>query len=494
MTPLESLEPGQRVIVGGDRVVTVSEGLAAAFVPGDALFVTSHGELVHVPAVARQAAASAVDGAVTAFSRMGTVTDEQISTFFLAFADALADDATFASIAQANAEDVRIAQAAGHSTVRLVLSERMRADMIEGLRGWAAAAPQTNALRTVTHDEGWQVDLHPAPLGVIGFVFEGRPNVFADACGVLRTGNTVVFRIGSAALGTARAVLKYALEPAVAAAGLPEGCVGLVDSATREAGYALVSDDRLGLVVVRGSGRAVRMLGDVARSAGNQVSLHGRGGAWILISEHADPARVSGAIWRSLDRKVCNTLNTIVLIGERHAAAVVAGLREAQLRAGKNLKLHVHASADHLFGDEWRGQVPISRAEGDVEEAQLEAIDLDGIGDEWEWENSPEVTVIVAQSPDQAVAWYNTYSPAFVVSVVTEDADEWDTIRASLNAPFVGNDFTRWVDGQYALLEPELGLGNWELGRQIGRGALLTGAGVYTVQTRAHMTATAIHR
>lgn len=494
MSPLESLEPGQRVIVGGDHVVTISDELAAAFTPGDALYVTSQGELVHVSAIARQAAAQAIDSAVTAFSRMGKVTDEQISTFFLAFADALADDTTFAPIAEANAQDVRTAKDAGHSTTRLVLSDKMRADMVEGLRSWAAAKPNAAALRTVTHEEGWQVSLHTAPLGVIGFVFEGRPNVFADACGVLRTGNTVVFRIGSAALETARAVLKYALEPAITKAGLPEGCVGLVDSATREAGYALVSDDRLGLVVVRGSGRAVRMLGDVARSAGNQVSLHGRGGAWMLVTPSADPGRVTGAIWRSLDRKVCNTLNTIVLIGEDHAAAVLDGLRKTQDKAGKYLKLHVHPTADYLFGDDWRGQVPIARAEGEVVEAQLEAIETDAIGNEWEWEDSPEVTVVVAKDTHEATTWLNTYSPAFVVSVLAEDSAEWEAVRADLNAPFVGNDFTRWVDGQYALLEPELGLGNWELGRQIGRGALLTGAGVYTVQTRAQMTATNIHR
>lgn len=494
MTPLESLEPGQRVIVGGDRVVTVTEDLANAFTQGDALFVTSQGELVHVPTSARKAAASAVDGAVSAFSRMGSVTTEQISAFFNAFADALGDDVTFAPIAQANLADVEAAKAAGQSTVRLVLSEKMRADMIAGLRGWANSTPLSAPVNEVTHDAGWQVRLHRAPLGVIGFVFEGRPNVFADACGVLRTGNTVVFRIGSAALGTARAVLTHALEPALARAGLPEGCVGLVDSATREAGYALVSDDRLGLVVVRGSGRAVRMLGDVARSAGNQVSLHGRGGAWMLIGQGADPARVQGAIWRSLDRKVCNTLNTIVLIGNTHADAVIAGLREAQTKAGKAIKVHVHASADGLFGDEWRHEVPIARAEGEVIEPQVEAIDTSAIGDEWEWEHSPEVTVVMADDAHQAIQWLNTYSPAFVVSILSDDDAEFEAIRAGVNAPFIGNDFTRWVDGQYALNEPELGLGNWELGRQIGRGALLTGAGVYTIQTRAHMNAADIHR
>ena len=68
------------------------------------------------------------------------------------------------------------------------------------------------------HD-GWKVEQVVAPLGVVGFVFEARPNVFADATGVLRGGNTVVFRIGRDALGTARAIVTHALEPALEAAG-----------------------------------------------------------------------------------------------------------------------------------------------------------------------------------------------------------------------------------------------------------------------------------
>ena len=69
--------------------------------------------------------------------------------------------------------------------------------------------------------EGWNVEQLTAPLGVVGFVFEGRPNVFADAAGVIRGGNSVVFRIGSDALGTARAIRDHALGPALAAALYP---------------------------------------------------------------------------------------------------------------------------------------------------------------------------------------------------------------------------------------------------------------------------------
>ena len=83
-----------------------------------------------------------------------------------------------------------------------------------------------------------------APLGIVGFVFEGRPNVFADAAGVLRTGNAVVMRIGSDALRTAEAITAEALEPALAAAGLPPGAVSLVRSAGpgRRAGHCSTID------------------------------------------------------------------------------------------------------------------------------------------------------------------------------------------------------------------------------------------------------------
>src|SRR5207244_3287861 len=134
-------------------------------------------------------------------------------------------------------------------------------------------------------------------------------NVFADATGVLRGGNTVVFRIGSDALRTAKAIVACALEPALQAAGLPPGAAVLVASAERAAGWALFSDRRLALAVARGSGPAVAQLGSVARQAGVPVSLHGTGGAWLVADRSADTDRFAAAVYYSLDRKVCNTLN-----------------------------------------------------------------------------------------------------------------------------------------------------------------------------------------
>src|SRR5690606_15655608 len=128
-------------------------------------------------------------------SGLARCTDEQITRFFRDFADRLADDAGFASIAEANAADLERARTRGRSTTRLELSAGMRADMIAGLRGWAAWDLGRDVVERRVEHGAWTVEARRAPLGVVGFVFEGRPNVFADAAGVVRTGNTVVFRI-----------------------------------------------------------------------------------------------------------------------------------------------------------------------------------------------------------------------------------------------------------------------------------------------------------
>ena len=491
VTSLTSLVAGQPVIYGGDKVATVSAELAETFVAGDRLVVVNDtGDLIHIPRVEWETASAAVGRAAAAFADLGAIDDDAITSFFGAFADRLADDAVFAPIAEANAADVETARTRGRSVTRLVLGDSMRTDMIEGLRLWAAApSGRDRVIETIDHD-GWTLHQHQAGLGVVGFVFEGRPNVFADACGVIRSGNAVVFRIGSDALGTARAIVDHALDPALAEAGLPPGTASLVDSAARSAGHAMFSDQRLALAVARGSGPAVAQLGSVARQAGIPVSLHGTGGAWIAVSDQADLERVEAVVAASLDRKVCNTVNTVAVVADIAAQAVprvLAGLDRAAAARGTNAKLHVVPGAEaHVDPGRFTTQVPISRAEGEVVEQAAVMIDGDRLGHEWEWEESPEITLVVVDSIDDAVGRFNEQSPRFAASLVSEDRSEHDRFWATVDAPFVGDGFTRWVDGQYALQRPELGLSNWQFGRLFARGGVLSGDSVFTVRTRVH--------
>lgn len=492
MQKLEALTQGMPIPFGGDKVTHVTADLADAFVAGDRLVIVQDtGALLHIPAAESAIAEAAVTAATDAFAAMGTVSDEAITAFYGAFVARLESDESFAPIAAANQADIESAQARGRTTTRLELSPTMRADMISGLQTWATASSLRNQVEeTITH-EGWQVDQVTSGLGVVGFVFEGRPNVFADATGVLRSGNTVVFRIGSDALGTAKAMVEHALEPALAEAGLPAGAVSLVASAAHAAGWALFSDPRLSLAVARGSGSAVSQLGSVARQAGTPVSLHGTGGAWIVAASDADAAVFSEAVYNSLDRKVCNTLNTCCIVSDRAddlVPAFLAALDRAGDRRGVKTKLHVIADqVDHIPAD-WQTEVAIARAEGDVVESQTSTLGWDDLGEEWEWENSPEVTLAIVESVDKAVHLFNTLSPRFAASLISSDDAAHQRFFELVDAPFVGNGFTRWVDGQYALDRPELGLSNWEFGRLFGRGGVLSGDSVFTVRSRVTQT------
>jgi glutamate-5-semialdehyde dehydrogenase len=418
---------------------------------------------------------------------MGEVSDAAITAFFEAFARRLEDEAAWAAIAAANAADVEAAKARGRSTTRLIASDAMRRDMVAGLRAWRdAEPPRGRVIETIQH-EGWSVEQVVAPLGVVGFVFEGRPNVFADATGVIRAGNTVVFRIGSDALGTARAIVAHALDPALAEAGLPDGAAVLVDSAAHAAGWAMFADSRLSLAVARGSGPAVAQLGAIARQAGTPVSLHGTGGAWLVADATADAERFYATVFHSLDRKVCNTLNVCCIVRER-ADELIPVFLEALERAGerrKGCKLHVAAADFERLPPRWRtARATVIRAEGPVDEPQAEPLSDADLGREWEWEETPEVSLKVVADVAEAVALFNALSPRFAASLLSQDPAAHARFYATIDAPFVGDGFTRWVDGQYALNRPELGLSNWEQGRLFARGGVLAGDGVFTVRAR----------
>jgi glutamate-5-semialdehyde dehydrogenase len=485
---LDQLKAGTTVLSAAGKTFQVSESLAGEFKPGDSIIANDTSGLLLIPAQERLLAASAVDRAVTAFEQMEAATDAQLVSFFHHCADLLADDKVWQKIEAVNQIDLHNAKARGRSTTRLAVSEQMRSQMIDGLHGWADMPSRRDAVLETVNHSNFRVELVGAALGVVAFIFEGRPNVLADACGVLRSGNTAVFRIGSDALATANEIMALSVRPALRQAGLPEGAMTLINSATHSAGWALFLDPRLSLAVARGSGPAVDLLGSLAQSSGVPVSLHGTGGAWMVASAKASAIALQEAVAQSLDRKVCNTLNTCCI--ERSQAdslipAFLAGLQAAAQGRGTEFKLHVAmASQDQVPAELFTKQVNITRAAGTQLEAQAELVAAQNYGEEWEWEDCPEVTLIVVDSIAAAARLFNEHSPRLVASLISEAEAEHAEFWTQIHSPFVGDNLTRWVDGQYALAKPELGLSNWANGRLFGRGAILTGDSVYTVRTR----------
>lgn len=479
------LQEGDRVLVG-TQMITVDKDFAMSLQPGDVVLGVAHsGQLRRIPATVARIVKDAVTRATQAFTDMSSVTDDQITRFFELSAQFLADDERFESVRQANIADVESAQSRGRSTTRLQLSESMRNDMIEALQMWQRLELSGSEKIAEVKHEGWTVEQWRAPLGCLGFVFEGRPNVFADATGVLRGGNTVVFRIGSDALHTAREIMSHIIEPALDEAGLPRGAVVLVDSPEHAAGWALFSDPRMSLAVARGSGEAVAELGAIAQQAGIPVSLHGTGGAWIIAGMSAETTSLVDAVQYSLDRKVCNTANVICVMKDHaatHVPLVFDAAEQAAARKNTHARIHCVGGAEKWLDTDV--DIDVVRAEGIVREKQVTVALQSDLSREWEWEGSPEFFLVVVEDVAHAVTLCNHYSPQFVVSVIANDSAESDFVWSQVNAPFVGNGFTRWVDGQFALRRPELGLSNWQHGRLFGRGGVLSGDSAFTVRLR----------
>jgi glutamate-5-semialdehyde dehydrogenase len=236
----------------------------------------------------------------------------------------------------------------------------------------------------------------------------------------------------------------------------------------------------------------------VASQAGIPVSLHGTGGAWMMTGAACDPDALHAAVTHSLDRKVCNTLNCVAVLrshADELVPIVLDALAAAAAARAATGRLHVVEGSERVVPAElFDSFVTVERAEGEIAEPAASVIPESGLGVEWEWENSPEMTLVVVDSVDAAVDMFNRYSPHFVASLISSDPDEHERFYAAVDAPFVGNGFTRWVDGQYALDKPELGLSNWQGGRMLGRGGILSGDSVHTIRYRATVVDTSTHR
>ena len=489
------LHAGDKVLVGR-HLVEVDSDFANSLDEGDVVLgISATGALKRIPSSTKSLVEESVSRAWNAFGDLAECSPKAIDSFFDNAADLLANDAIFDVIAQANAADVSSARSRGRSTTRLVLSPKMRSDMVAAFRMWRdLEMSREEQIGRVDHD-GWSVEQWRSPLGVIGFVFEGRPNVFADATGVLKGGNVVVFRIGSDALGTAMAIMNTVIIPALDKSGLPRHSVVLLESPEHAAGWALFSDSRLALAVARGSGSAVAELGSIAQQSGVSVSLHGTGGAWIVAGSDCDAQRLSHIVEHSLDRKVCNTLNTICIVRSR-AEDLVPIVFDAARRAGRNRghepRLHVVGDAGRFLPD--TGSVAVVRESREVTEPQVTEATIDIVGHEFEWEENPEFALVLVESLDEAVDLFNQHSPQFIISVISESDDEKNLVWSRANAPFVGDGMTRWVDGQFALLRPELGLSNWENGRLFARSGILSGDSAFTVRLRVKQSSNTLHR
>ena len=496
---LTKLEAGMKLVYNGNSLYTVGNELAEQFQPGDRIiFVNGFDDPIIIPEFATELVAEKIKAAKAAFYELSSVSDDQINHFYDQFSTNLANDDVWQKIKHVNEDDVAKAKENGRSTTRLIASDKMRGNMIAGLLEFRDQQISRVESTDQKYHDGWSVDLIKSPLGVVGFVFEGRPNVIADATGVLKSGNTAVFRVGQDARQTANAILEFALYPALDSAKIPRNVIQILNRPERSTAWALFSNPDLDLAVARGSGVAVRMLGGIAQQAGVPVSLHGTGGAWMMVSDSTESDRLNDAIVGSLDRKVCNTLNTLCILKSRAnelLPVVFKALERASELLDQPYKVHVELdSVQYIPTDKFELNIQIERADGIKTERQFESISKDQLGHEWMWESAPEISLVFVDTVEEAIQLCNEYSPQFVASLVTQNQLELMSFFNKVNAPFIGNGMTRWVDGQYALQSPELGLSNWEAGRFLVRSAILSGDSVYTTRVKMNQVRSSLMR
>ncbi len=245
------------------------------------------------------------------------------------------------SIAEANRKDVEAAERKGLGKAkidRLTISENVLRDMIDGLKEVSMLPdPVGEVTRMWMRPNGLQVGRMRIPLGVIGIVYESRPNVTVDAAALcIKAGNAVVLRGGSEAFHSNRCVAGI-LREALKHAGLPEDAIQFVETTDRQAVLDLLGlEEYIDVMIPRGGEELIRFVTENARMP---VLKHYKGVCHVYVDSEADLEMAGNICLNAKVQRpgVCNAMETL-LVHEAISAAFLPGMAEAFRSAGVELR------------------------------------------------------------------------------------------------------------------------------------------------------------
>ncbi|MEO8305786.1 MAG: glutamate-5-semialdehyde dehydrogenase [Betaproteobacteria bacterium] len=353
-----------------------------------------------------------------------------------AMAEALRRDC--AKLIAANADDVAAATAAGQNAA-FVDRLRLDADTIEAMaKGLEEIAALPDPIGEITdlkyRPSGIQVGHMRVPLGVVGIIYESRPNVTADAAGLcLKAGNASILRGGSEAIRSNQAIAACVLE-GLRAAGLPENAVQVVATTDREAVGHLIADEQHVDVIVPRGGKG--LIERISREAKVPVIKHLDGVCHVFIDASADldmAIRVADNA-KTQRYSPCNTMETL-LVHTAIAARVLPPL--CAIYAQKRVELR---------GCE-RSRAIVSAMSAATE-------------DDWYTEYlAPILAVRVVDSLDAAIAHIAKYGSQHTDAIVTQDhANAMRFLREVDSSSVLVNASTRFADGFEFGLGAEIGI------------------------------------
>ncbi len=346
-----------------------------------------------------------------------------------------------ADLRAANEEDLAAALANGLAPAlldRLALSDSTIATMAEGLEQIAALPDPIGEITDVkSRPSGIQVGQMRVPLGVIGIIYEARPNVTADAAGLcIKSGNATILRGGSEAIRCNRA-LALLVQEGLQGAGLPTDGVQVVDTTDRAAISALITmPEYVDVIVPRGGKGLIELL---IKESKVPMIKHLDGICHVYIDDKADITKALDIAFNAKCQRygTCNTMETL-LVAEGIAAQILPEL--GRRFAAQHITLHVDAATRTLLPD-----YP------DLQDATEEDWHAEYLG--------PELAVRIVADMDAAIAHITQYSSQHTESIVTEDYSramrflrEVDSSSVMINAS------TRFADGFEYGLGAEIGI------------------------------------
>ena len=357
--------------------------------------------------------------------KLATLSTSVKNGALLAMADALNENADF--IIKENSIDMENGKADGMSDGlldRLMLNNSRIDAMAEGLRQIASLPdPIGEMISRVKRPNGLKIGKVRVPLGVIGIIYEARPNVTADAAGLcVKSGNAVILRGGRAAAYSNRAIVKV-VQDAAYKNGLPEGSINLVENTSRESATALMRlNEYLDVIIPRGSAGLIK---SVVENATVPAIETGTGNCHVYVDETADLEMAKNIVINAKTQRpsVCNAEEKLLVHESVAGEFLPVILKELQAR---NVEIVGDSRVCSLFPD------AIPATEDDWAE---EYLDL-------------KIGVKIVDSLDDAISHINTYNSKHSEAIITKDynssqkfLDEVDAAAVYVNAS------TRFTDG-----------------------------------------------
>ena len=352
-------------------------------------------------------------------------------------------DAQAALIKAANAKDMAAARDKNLSPAlldRLELTDARIAAMSHGLRDIAALPdPVGQVMSTWKRPNGLEIERVRTPLGVIGIIYESRPNVTADAGGLcLKAGNACILRGGSESFHSSRAIYA-ALQDGLRAAHLPETCIQMVDTTDRAAvGEMLTMTKYIDVIVPRGGPSLVER---VMRESRVPTFQHLTGLCHTYIHSAADPAKARAIVLNAKMRRtgVCGATETL-LIDEAVAGKILPPILDDLIKAGCEL----------------RGDAAVRKLDNRVK-AAAEA--------DWDTEYLDAILAVkTVKGLDDAMAHIVAHGSEHTEAIITEDQAAAEQFMAGLDSAIVmHNASTQFADGAEFGMGAEIGIATGKL-------------------------------